>query len=168
MSNKKDALDKAMADIAGREKKKENMKFFLDQQLRIIERIDKRLAYYEQKKIDVELEKREALSKMENLLDLASTLKHELDNGYFVKPDNKYKIEITDIVAFMKWLKNNKRPDEVLDFFKNALKISNLKHFCNKEINKQRIEGIIEPEIDGVILGDVSFNKLTTGYKEKK
>ena len=102
-------IDKQMLEKEAKEKK---MKPLLDAQLRLIEKDDGLIRWHENKMKDVEQRKQAKLSKMRELLDLAMQSTHSLKNGYTVRPDNKRKVEVTDIGAFMAWLKKNKKPQE--------------------------------------------------------
>ncbi len=117
---------------------------------------------------ELEKVKQEKLEKLGELMDLAMVNTHSLKNGFTVKPDNKRKVIVKDIAKFMAWLKVNKKPQEVFDFFKDAMKISALKSFCEKEANDQRIKGIMNPEIDGVEFGEITYRRLTTYMKKEK
>ena len=142
--------------------KNKKMKPYLDKQLSKVEIIDNKIIQAE-KVIDLlEKERQAELLKMNDLLDLAMKDSHSLSNGYKVIPDNRRKVKIINIIDFMKWLKDNKSTKEVLEFFSEAMKVTKLKTFCEKEANHQRMEGILEPSVGGVEFGDITFRRLTT------
>lgn len=166
-------MDKTLIEIEEimieRASKLNKMKPFLDHKLKEIQKIDNKLNWYQEKIKEIEKEKQKELDKMNDLLETAMVDTHKLSNGFGVKPDNKRKVEITNISDFLKWLKQNKTSSEVLSFFDDAIKLTKLKSFCEKESNEQRLKGIIQPKIDGVEFGDITFLRLTTfTSKEKK
>lgn len=136
------------------------MKPYLDKQLKKVQSCDLVIKKYEENK-------KNELAKMGELLDLAVVSTHSLANGYTVKPANKMKMHVKDIGEFMKWLKNNKTPSVVFEFFKDAMKITALKKFCENEFNDQRVDGNLEPKIDGIEFGELTYTRLTTYTKEK-
>jgi len=159
-------VSKQMLNAAVENKK---MKPILDKQLKEVEKIDNKIKWFENKIKEEEERKEKELRKMNDLLELAVKSTHKLSNGYTVKPDDKREFTVEDIGSFLKWLKANKSPIEVMEFLKTSMKKTALRSFCNEEANKQRIEGIIEPKIDGIILGQVTYRRLTTCIsKEKK
>lgn len=155
------AVEKAEKILLGRAAMENKMKPILDKKLKEIESLDIKIK-------NLEKQKQIELSNINELLDLAMVQTHALDNGFTVKPDNRYNLEVISIEDFMAWLKKNKKPQEVFKFFKGAMKILALKRFCEKEIADQRINGEIDPKIDGIVIGDMSYRKLTTIRKEKK
>lgn len=130
----------------------------LDEALKTIERMDIRIKESEE-------QKQKALNAYAELLDLAVVSSHTLKNGFTAKPDNRHKVFVKDKKAFMKWLKNNKSPDEVIDFICDSIGVTKLKRFCEKEFNDQRDKGNMVPEIDGIVFGDLTYRRLTTLYK---
>jgi len=164
-------MDNALASVDAimqkQNEQKEKFRPILDKRLQKIEVVDKAIENLENIIKQKEEEKIMLLKDMENDMELAMVSTHTLANGYTVKPDNRFKIEINDIGAFMKWLKTTKTPDEVFDFFKTALKQTSVKRFVEKEINLQNTKGIISPEIDGVEIFDISYRRLTTEYKRR-
>lgn len=156
-------LDDVILEVAVKEKQ---MKPILDNQLKIVKRIDGKITWFEDKIKELEIEKQHELRKMNDLLELALTGTHTLKDGYGVKPDNRRKITIKDVGLFMKWLKLNKTSTEVFDFFKDGIKIGSLKKFCDKEINLQRINGELSPTIDGIDFGEITYRRLTTFNKK--
>lgn len=165
-------LDEAMAKcekiMIEQAAERNRLKPYLDAQLRVIQKFDKKIEWFEHKIKEIEKEKEKEINKIQDLLELAGTVKHELDDGYQIKPDNRREIVIKDIKKFMLWLKQNKTSSEVLDFFESALKATAVKRFCEKEHDKQRLNGIMSPAIDGVIMGDMTFRQLKTSYKNNK
>lgn len=174
-------LDRALAEVEknmledAAEKKK--MEPYLTKQLYVLKRIDDRILYFENQLKELEIKKREELSKMSDLLELAGTSRFEVKPSkgnvriYRVKPDNRHKVEIENMFSFMYWLKENIEPQEVIRFFAKALKLTELKKFCNQQYNEQRSKGDMNPSIDGIKFGDLEYRKLKTEYvnpKEKK
>lgn len=133
----------------------EKMNPLLDRQLKRIQLIDNKIKYFE------EIKQKE-LRTMSDLLELAHTNTHVLKDGFKVMPDNRYNITITDIGAFMRWLKLNKNADDIFDFFKSSLKVAEIKKFCSQEFNIQQNNGEIKPTIDGISVGEMQFRKLKT------
>ena len=162
----KKPLDLALETLKENAAKKGEMKPYLDTQLKAVQKLDNKIAWFENKIKEIEEDKQKELRKMNDLLELAVTTSHTLDNGYYVKPDNKRKVEVIDIGKFMKWLKTHKTSTEVFDFFKDAMKISKLKSFCDKEANAQRMNGELKPSIDGIDFGEITYRRLTTGVKK--
>ena len=140
----------------------------LDGKLKSLQELDNKIEWFEQKIATLEKMKKKILGDTGNLLESSGQQSHALYNGYTVKPDNKRKVEVKDISKFMKWLKENKKPQVVFDFFEDAMKISSLKKFCETEANEQRLNGEIEPIIDGVDFGEVTYTKLKTEMKKEK
>lgn len=161
-------IDKAFREILEQDKQTGEMAPHLDLQLSKVEKIDAKIHWFNGKIKELEVEKQRELLKMDDLLDAAMTSKWELKNGYCVKPDNRHQIEIQDSGEFLKWLKENKEPQVILKFFKDALKVTNLKKFCDYEANMQRVKGIMKPSIGGVNIGEVTYRRLTTEYKKGK
>lgn len=154
--NPNDILSDAVREkILKEEAQLKKTKPFLNKQLEKIQRIDWKISA-------LKAEKEKELLEMDSLLDLAMVSTHKLKNGYKVRPGNRYKVEILDIGLFMKWLKTNKPPGEVFDFLKDAIKLTNLKDFCMREANIQRVNGELNPTIDGVEFGEMTYRKLST------
>lgn len=164
--NRKEAIDKAVKDIEDQELEAQKYEQILNRDAWAILRIDRNINYHEEKIKDLEKTKQDKIKLFNDKLELAVLSKWELDNGYTIKPDNRYNIEVEDTEAFLKWLKSNCKPEEVLEFFKDALKKSNLKRFAEKKINEQRLEGVMNPEIDGLYIKDLAYRRLTTTYKK--
>lgn len=162
------AIEDVGQQILHKEAQQKKMRPLLDAQLNKVQKIDNFIIWHEEKIKGFEKEKQNELLNMSELLDTAMQATHSLSNGYIVKPDNKRKIEIEDIAKFMKWLKQNKPPLEVFQFFEGALKVSNLKKFCEKEFEVQRLNGEILPTIDGIEFGDITYRRLTTEIKKGK
>ena len=161
------AIEKVDKQLAEKAIAQNKAKPLLDRQLRAVEKADGLIKWYENKIKEAEEDKQKELMKMNDLLEMAEKSTHELKNGYKVKPDNKYYIQIKDVGAFMSWLKKNKTPDEVFEFFKDSIGKRALKKFCSKEINHQKECGIIEPVIDGIDFGDITYRRLTTTRRKK-
>jgi len=166
--NVKDAINYTVDFMEKDAAEKKKMKPYLDKQLWAIQKTDNKIKWFENKIKELEEEKQLQLKKMGEYLDLAMQSSHSLKNGFTVMPDNKRKVEVTNTADFLKWLKANRKPQEVMSFFEGALKLSNLKSFCNKEANLQTEKGTIEPKIDGVEFGEITYRRLTTCVKEKK
>ncbi len=147
---------------------KKEMKPLLDKQLQVVQKIDNKIKWYENRIKDIEIEKQRELSKMGDLLELSMTQTHSLSNGFTVKPDHKRKLEVKNMGEFLKWLKKTKEPQAVIRFLIKAIGVTALKSFCNKEANEQRINGELEPKIDGIEFGVISYRRLTTVRKEQK
>ena len=162
-----DALDEVVKIMKDEAVKKKKMSPYLNKQLKKIQKIDNKIEWFELKKAELEGEKQKELTEMGELMDLAVVAYHSLYNGYTVIPDNKRNMKIIDSGAFLKWLKTNRPPSEVFKFLKDALKIANLKSFCNAEINAQRLKGIMEPKIDGIDIGGISYRRYKTKVKNR-
>ncbi len=155
-------LDDAHTAVLQRDIELKKAKPHLDRQLGTVRYLDKQIKKFEEMK-------QEEINRMEDLMELAVVSKHTLKDGFFIKPANTRKVYLKDIGKFLKWLKANRNPYEILAFFKDAFKITAVKNFCDDEANAQRLKGIMEPKIDGIELGGITYNRLTTGYpKEKK
>lgn len=164
----KKPLDWAMEKIMEQDMEAKKYKPYLDKALRDVKLVDDKIDWYQRQIDEQEKIKQAKLNKISELFDLAMVSKHELPNGYTVKTDNRYKLEVQDVGAFLKWLKTNCEPQQVLEFFKDAIKVTKLKSFAEKQINEMRINGELSPEIDGLKIYDVTFRRLTTLTKEKK
>lgn len=133
-----------------------------------IKKIDSKIEWHEQKKKELEKEKQENLERFFEFMEIAKIQKYALKDGYTIKVDDTRETTIHDIGAFMSWLKNNFKADEVFEFFKDALKKTSVKKFVNKAYNDKRIEGEIYPEIPGMEFGKITYRRLTTKTKGKK
>ncbi len=156
MATKKDELEKALKEIAEKERKDAR---YLEPKMRECEWIDKQI-------VNLEAKKQAKLSEIEDLLEVVGKPSHRLKNGYTVKRDDKLKVRIKSTKDFLLWLKNNREPAAVMAFFEGALKLTALKKFCEKEYNRQRDNGVMKPKIDGVEYGEVTYRRLTTEYKK--
>ena len=161
-------LDIAFEEFKAREMEAGKHKPYLDKALFEIEKIDEKINWFNEKAKQLEKEKQVKLSNLNELFDLAMVSKHSLKNGFTAKTDNRYKLEVEDTGAFLKWLKANCEPQEILKFFSDSLKVTKLKSFCEAKINEMRINGELAPEIDGVKIYDVTFRRLTTKKEVKK
>lgn len=170
--NDKAAIDKAYKDISEMMLKKavaeEKMKPYLDKQLKEVEKIDNKIKWFEGKIKEEEAKKETEIKKMGELLDLAMKSSHALPNGFTVLPDDKREFKVIDAGKFLKWLKANVEPVEVMEFFKTSLKKTSMRSFCDKQANLQTEKGIMEPKIDGVQFGDITYRRLTTEKKKVK
>lgn len=160
-----DAVTKLLIE---KDKTKDMAKPFLDKKTSEIEDLDEKIAWFEDKISDIEAKKFKLLDEIQDLFDTAGVTKHSLKNGYTIKPDHRRKVNIKDIAGFLKWLKTNMEPQEILDFFKNSLKVTSIKRFCEMQYIEQREKGNINPSIDGIDFGELTFSKLTTCKKEVK
>lgn len=142
----------------------------LDAALFKVKKIDDQIAWNEKRIKELEAKKQEELRRVNDIFELAVVTKHTLTNGYTVKVDNRHKIEITSVSDFLKWLKTNCKPQEVLSFFEDSIKLSKLKRFCDDKINQMKDEGKFESEIkiDGIKIIDVQYRRLTTETRKKK
>ena len=154
-------LEKIQKEMQERKDELEKMRPHLDRHLKNLQMLDEGITSLEEKK-------QKALLKMSEILDLAMVTTHSLTNGYTVKPSNKHKVEIVDIAKFLIWLKENKSPVEVMEFFKTGIKTTALKKFCEVEFNEQRIKGEMIPKIEGINFGNLTFRKLTTIVRKGK
>lgn len=164
-NSKLENLDFAMKEIKEREIKSAP---FLNKQAYKIEKIDKTIKYYEDKIKALEKSKQDELEVMQELFDTAVTTCHRLPNGYTVAISFSRKMKIENVQEFLLWLKQNCTPKEVLDFFDGALKSTAIKKFVEKQCDKQRIDGEIDPKVSGIDIGDINFRRLTTYYKGDK
>lgn len=140
----------------------------LDNAARKVEKIDNQIEIYEMYIKREEKKKQVELSKFRDVLELAVKNDHTLPNGYRITYDNKRKIEIQNVGDFLRWMKNNCETSEVLEFFTDALKSTSIKKFVERKCDEQRANGIMEPKIDGIDLGQITFTRLTTFPKGKK
>lgn len=164
----KKPLDYAMDKIKEQDMEAGKHKPYLDAECKIVQNIDNKIEWHQSKIAELEKLKQAQLSKVSELFDLAMVHKHELKNGYIVKTDNRYKLEVQSVGDFLKWLKANVEPQDVLKFFEDAIKITKLKSFVEHQINLQRIEGELEPKVDGIKIFDVTFRRLTTTKRKVK
>lgn len=143
---------------------------YLDKDLKEIEKIDNKIEWFQSKITDLEKEKQNKLANLAETFDTAMVTRHSLKNGYTALIDNRYEIKIDDTAAFLKWLKANCTPDEVLEFFTSSLKITSLKKFCSVQINKRVMQGMFESEIqiDGITIKDMQYRRLTTKKGKQK
>lgn len=159
-----EAYEKVIKEMVAR---KENDKI-LDTELSKVEKIDKKIEWYEKKISELEAQKQKEIKRFSELLDLAMKTTHIKPNGYFIKPDDRRKVEVKSVPDFLKWLKVNKEPQVILEFFNDALKKTKLSEFANREANHQRINGVINPKIDGIDFGEIQYTKYKTGYKKRR
>lgn len=157
MSNK--PIDDFLGEFDEAEKKKASFMPMINNEINKLEYLDKQIN-------QLENQKKARLNNLSELFDSAMITSHTLQNGYHVGPDNRFKIELTDIGAFLKWLKENKEPVEVMKFLGEAIKLGNLKRFVEQEYNHQRENGEVEPSVEGVKFGKLTFRKLGTKYKK--
>jgi len=163
-----DCLDQIESDMLDQAVQQKKMNPILDKQLWVVQKIDGKITWFENKLKELEEEKQLELRKMGDLLELAMKQTHELKNGYTVKPDNKRKLEVKNLGDFLKWLKINREPQDVFSFLEESIKKTSLTRFCNKEANNQRTNGELEPKIDGIKFGVVTYRRLTTENKKEK
>ncbi len=161
----KKPLDIAMDEI---EKNREFAKVHLDKQAILVRAIDRKIEGLEAQLKRLEQEKQKELSKMEEYMELGVVLTHTLPDGYTVSYDHKRKIKINSVSEFLRWLKAHCKTSEVLSFFDDAIKSAAIKKFVEKKCDEQRAEGILEPKVDGIEIGEITFRRLTTFYKEKE
>lgn len=171
MGNNMKPMDEAIKNVeeylVEKEATLKKNKPILDGKLYEIKKVDDKIEWHKEKIKELEEEKSEKVKRMGDLMEIAMVGKHQLKNGFGIKPDNRYKLEIKDKPAFFKWLKSNREPSEVLEFLVDGIKKTALKNFCEKEINDQRVRGIMNPEIDGIEIQSRTFTRLTT-YRGKK
>ena len=160
-------LDKCFKEIEERMIEAGEHKLHLDNAIRPILKIDNSIDYYKKKILELEDEKELELRKVSDLFELAMVSTHSLKNGYTVKVDNRYKIEIKNVRAFLGWLKVNADPENVLELFATGLKKTVIYKYASKEINNMRIRGEMEPKIDGLEIYDITYRKLTTKRNQK-
>lgn len=158
LKNNLDALDKVLKE------KENNLKKWtpeLNKQAHVIKRLDDTIEYHEKKIKLLEEQKKDELEKMQELFDSAVINSHTVGD-YKIYASLSRKMDIADVPAFLKWLKLNCTPDEVIEFFTDALKATNLKRFVERQADKQRLKGEMNPIIDGIDLGDITYRRLTT------
>lgn len=158
-------LDAALEQI---EKDKALAKVHLDRQAIFVRAIDKKIAALEAQLKVLEAEKQAELMRMEDYMELALVNVHSLSDGYTVSYDHKRKVEIRNVGEFLRWLKAHCSTSEVLSFFDGAIKATSIKKFVEKKCDEQRSQGILDPKVDGIDIGDITFRRLTTFYKEKE
>ena len=162
---KKKPLDAALEEI---EKNREFAKIHLDKQAIIVRAIDRKLEALEEQKKRLEKEKQKELEKMQDYLELGLVLTHTLSDGYTITYDTKRKTGIVSVAEFLRWLKAHCSTSEVLHFFDDALKAAAIKKFVEKKCDEQRANGVLDPKIDGIDIGEITFRRLTTFTKEKE
>lgn len=158
-------VDKIMLEQAAQQQK---MNPILDRKLKELYRLDDSIKYFEGRIKIIEKEKKQKLDEMQNLLDLAMKSSHSLKNGYTVKPKSNRKMKIEDPEKFLRWIKKHKTPNEVMEFLSSALKLTNVKKFCEKEFDNQKEQGEIYPSVDGIRYGKETFTQLQTCKEIKK
>lgn len=163
----KDSLKKVDAILKDQEKKKKEALPFLNSQAIAIRKIDDHITYYENKIKQLEESKQKELEKMNELFD-AAVISYHIVGNYKISSSLSRKMNIKDVPAFLLWLKKNCEPKEVLEFFTDAIKSTHLKRFVEKQADKQREKGIMNPTVDGIDLGDITYRRLTTQYMEEK
>lgn len=131
------------------------LKPYLDKKAWEIFKVDQRIKYLEE-------DKNKLLNEMRDLLEMGTESTHTLNNGFKIMPDNRYRITVKDFSTFMKWLKESNSPKVIMDFLEDGLKVATIKRFCEREVNKQRVAGEMEPKIPGIILGEKTYTKLKT------
>lgn len=136
----------------------------LDIQAKKVEGIDKKITYHEEKIKELEKEKQKELDKMHEFFDLAVTNSHKLSNGYQIKVHGKRPMTITDTALFLKWLKNNFSPIEVMEFFNEALKSNSIKNFVERYFDDERLRGNLNPKVEGVDVEAINYRRLITSY----
>lgn len=159
---------KVQKQMVERAAEKEKQLPFLHKYALEISKIDSKIDYFESKKKDLEKEKQELLKKFFEFMEAAHIQKFSLPNNYTIKVDDTRETTIHDVGLFMKWLKENFQPHEVFDFFETALKKTSVKKFVNKAFNDKRIDGEIIPSIPGMEFGEITYRRLTTGFKKGK
>lgn len=164
MTDKK-PLDKAMDDI---QKNRDFASLHLDNQAAKVRAIDNVIKHHENKIAALEKTKQDELTKMMELMELGVVLTHTLQDGYTITYDNKRKTIIRDVKEFLIWMKHNCETSEVLQFFETAIKAANVKKFVEKKCDEQRANGIMNPEVGGIDIGELTYRRLTTLIKEKK
>jgi len=137
---------------------------YLKTEVEKVQKLDNKIKWFESKIKELEEEKQQQLRKTMELFDSAMVSKHILKNGYTVKVDDRYAMNILDTGKFLKWMKTNCEPHEVLEFFTNSLKVAALKKFCSQQVNKMRDDGKLGDEIviDGIEILEKDFRRLTT------
>lgn len=161
----KKPLDQAMEDI---EKNREFAKIHLDKQAITVRAVDRKIEALEKQLKRLEQEKQKELEKMMEYLELGVVLKHTLPDGYTVTYDHKRKVKINSVSEFLRWMKAHCKTSEVLTFFDDSLKAASIKKFVEKKCDEQRAEGVLDPKVDGIEIGEITFRRLTTFYKEKE
>lgn len=140
---------------------KNEMKPYLEKKLKEIRWVENKQAELSQKREDL-------LKEMTDLLELAGEISFQLTDGFRARYAHTREVKVEDFKAFMKWIKENKEPKDVMEFLENAVKSGAVKKFVEKEIENQKINGELEPNIDGVSAGAISFRRLTTDHKGAK
>lgn len=161
----KKPLDIAMDEI---EKNRAYAKTFLDKQAITVRAIDRSIEGLERQLKKLEADKQKELDKMQEYMELGVVLTHTLSDGYTISYDHKRKMKINSVSEFLRWLKAHCKTSEVLSFFDDAIKSASIKKFVEKKCDEQRAEGILDPKVDGIEIGEITFRRLTTFYKEKE
>jgi len=166
---KEDKIGDALRRLMENDLEAKKFKPYLDSAVKEVQKIDNKIKWFEDKIKEEETKKQIELKKVADLFELALVNSHQLTNGYKVMIDNKYNLEVHDVGAFLKWLKVKCEPQDVLEFFSTSIKKASLKTFCEKYINKGRIDGKFqsEIEIDGIKINDLTFRRLTTKEGKK-
>lgn len=142
----------------------------LDKALWEIYKVDNAIEYHERQKAELEKKKKELINKMYPILESSGSLSHEVETKsfrYTIKPNNRHKVGVTSTRDFLKWLKANCEPKEVMEFFEGAFKKAHLEKFISNKVN-DLIDAGKAPVIDGTDIGEVTFNRFSTKKKEKK
>lgn len=158
------ALDGALNEKIARMKEADEE---LNKVVKLVHRIDLRIEQQLKVLENLEKEKQTALEIVRDEFELYIRTRHKLGD-YEVKFHGKRPIEITDIRAFMKWLKANIPPEEVADFFSKSLIKKELQKFIENYCDNQRTKGVINPTVDGINIGVINFRRLTTSLTKKE
>jgi len=162
--NKRALLDSAIADI---EKKRKESEAHIYKSVEVVRKIDVRIEQQLKVLERLEAEKQAALDNVRDDFELFNRTYFTI-NDYEVKFHGKRPIEITDIQAFMRWLKGNIPAVEVAEFFGRALIKKELQKFIENYCDNQRSKGVIDPKVDGVNIGIINFRRLTTSLTKKE
>lgn len=148
-------LDDVLSEI-------EEHKKILSPMLIDLKKVDDSIEYFENRLKEAEKIKQIKLKAINDIFELTALLEYSLPCGYKVKMGNKYKVDITSMPEFLKWLKANLEPQEVLRFFDGALKDTYVKNFASEWINRRKMKGEIDVKIDGLNIEGLTYRRLTT------
>ncbi len=165
LKNKLAGLDKAVKEIEDKRKATDEE---LEKVVKRVKKIDDEIAIVEARLARLELNKQDALDIVRDEFELYSRTYFRLADGYEVKFHGKRPIEITDIKAFMKWLKANIPAEEVAEFFSKSLIKKELQNFIELWCDSERSKGVMNPTVDGINIGVINFRRLRTSLTKKE
>lgn len=165
MNEKLLRLDAAVKD---KEDRLKEMRETLDKVVKPVQAIDLRIEQQLKVIAKLEEEKQKALEKVRDAFELAIVNGHTLSNGYKVQFHGKRPIKVTNIKAFLGWLKVNVPAEEVATFLGAAIGSKELKKFVENYCDDMKLKGVIVPSIDGINLEEINFRRLRTSLTKQE